>query len=215
MRTAYLSGPGDARRVTVTALAAVALALTGCVVTTEGAADTPTVQPGELDEAGGNPCPEELPIGDDPSGHGFGVEHAAEELPELLEPQEAWVCRYDSEDRATTESGGVVMGWRRAAGPDAVAPETLPALGEALDGLALVPDDQACTADLGPRWMVVYSHDGDLTGVVVDDYGCRRVRLTDDPHHTPPGSDGQEGVVGGILDGGHAVLEALGPVQRG
>src|SRR5690606_1598087 len=52
MRTAYLSGPGDARRVTVTALAAVALALTGCVVTTEGAADTPTVQPGELDEAG-------------------------------------------------------------------------------------------------------------------------------------------------------------------
>jgi hypothetical protein len=26
--------------------------------------------------------------------------------------------------------------------------------------------------------MVVHSHGGDLTGVVVDDYGCRDVRLT-------------------------------------
>ena len=60
--------------------------------------------------------------------------------------------------------------------------------------------------------MVVYAHDGDLTGVVVDDYGCRTVRLTDKPHATPPGADRQEGTVGGTLDGGRAILAALRPV---
>jgi hypothetical protein len=48
------------------------------------------------------------------------------------------------------------------------------------------------------------------TGVVVDDYGCRDVRLTDNPHTTPPGADDQAGTVGGVLDGGAAILEALG-----
>lgn len=58
--------------------------------------------------------------------------------------------------------------------------------------------------------MVAYSHDGDLTGVVVDDYGCRDVRLTDNPHTTPPGADNQVGTVGGVLDDGTAILDALG-----
>lgn len=58
--------------------------------------------------------------------------------------------------------------------------------------------------------MVVYSHAGDLTGVVVDDYGCRDVRLTDNPHVTPPGASDQVGTVGGILDGGATILHALG-----
>jgi hypothetical protein len=48
------------------------------------------------------------------------------------------------------------------------------------------------------------------TGVIVDDYGCRDVRLTDNPHTTPPGADDQDGTVGGVLDGGAAILEALG-----
>lgn len=58
--------------------------------------------------------------------------------------------------------------------------------------------------------MVVSSHDGDLTGAVVDDYGCRDVRLTGDPHATPPGAEGQNGTVAGVVDGGTAVLDALG-----
>lgn len=55
--------------------------------------------------------------------------------------------------------------------------------------------------------MIVYSHSGDLTGVVVDGYGCREVRLTDEPFHTPPGAPHQDGTVGGVLDGGAELLE--------
>ena len=51
---------------------------------------------------------------------------------------------------------------------------------------------------------------GDLTGVVVDDYGCRDVRLSDDPHTTAPGADDQDGAVGGVLAGGTAILDAVG-----
>ncbi|WP_131105794.1 hypothetical protein [Ornithinimicrobium sufpigmenti] len=189
-----------------------ALALTACGATSPAAdVDTPTVQPEQLSEAGGEPCPDELPIGDDPSRHGFGVEHAAEQLPHLLDPQEARVCGYETYDRDTTSNGGLVYGWRLMGKPQPVAPDDLPALRSALDGLSLLSPDQACTADLGPRWLVVYSHDGDLTGVLVDDYGCRNVRLTDDPHSTPPGTSQQGGMVGGLLDGGTAVLDAVEP----
>lgn len=154
-------------RVGVLGVVTLIVALTGCGTSTSGnpGADAPAVRTGELPEVAGEPCPPELPIADDPSGHGFGVEHPA---------------------------------------------ELLPALRSALDNLELLSPDQACTADLGPRWMIVYSHAGDLTGVLVDDYGCRDVRLTDDPHATPPGAVDQDGTVGGLLGGGSAVLEAVG-----
>lgn len=60
-----------------------ALALTGCELpwSSTPTADSPEVRTGELDAADGRPCPQELPIGDDPGGHGFGVEAAAEKLP--------------------------------------------------------------------------------------------------------------------------------------
>lgn len=206
------SGSRIGREVAVLGLATAVLALTGCGVPWSGTAtaDSPTVRPGEMTDAGGQPCPKELPIGDDPSGHGFGVEEAAEELPNLLEPQEAWVCEYNTFDRGTSPGGGSTYGWRLAGQPEPFAPDDLPSLHAALDDLAFVDPGQACTSDLGPRWMVVYTHDGDLTGVVIDDYGCRNVRLTDNPHTTPPGADDQDGTVGGVLNGGAAVLDALG-----
>lgn len=180
--------------------------LTGCTPT----ADDPAVRPNEFTDAGGRPCPKELPIGDDPSGHGFGIEEAADELPALLEPREAWVCQFNTFDVGRAPSGGVIYGWRRAGEPMPVAAADLPDLQAALDELEPADRSRGCTADLGPRWMVVYGHDGDLTGVVVDDYGCRDVRLTDNPHITPPGADDQDGTVGGVLDGGAAILDALG-----
>lgn len=200
------------RTVWAAGAAAALLALTGCEVpwSSTPEADRPEVRPGELEAASGSPCPQELPLGDDPSGHGFGVDQPAQELPTLLEPQDAWVCKYDSYDVGSASSGGRVLGWRLGGEPAPVAAGDLPALQDALDSLALAERDRPCPADLGPRWMVVFSHDGDLTGVVVDDYGCRDVRLTDDPHATPPGAEDQEGAVSGVLDGGAAVLDAVG-----
>jgi len=190
-------------------LATIALALAGCGPTTL-TADTPEIRTSELTDAGGQPCPKRMPIGEDPSGHGFGVEAVADQLPTLLESQEAWVCQYNPFDVDTTSSGGAVYGWRREGQPQPVAAEDLTDLQDALDGLTPADRGGGCTDDLGPRWMVAYSHDGDLTGVVVDDYGCRDVRLTDNPHTTPPGADNQVGTVGGVLDDGTAILDALG-----
>ncbi len=187
-------------------LATAALVLTGCDLpwSSTPTANQPEIRPSELTDAGGRPCAQELPIGDDPSGDGLGTREVADERPSLLEPQEAWVCQYNSFDVGTTASGD------RAGQPEPVPAADLPDLQAALDDLAPADDGGDCTTDLGPRWMVVYSHDGDLTGVVVDDYGCLEVRLTDNPHLTTPGADDQDGTVGGVLDGGAAILDALG-----
>lgn len=98
-------------KVVVLGLGAAVLALSGCQTLSSSLADRPTVRPEEMTDAGGQPCPEDLPLGDDPSGHGFGVERAASQLPNLLEPQEAWLCRYDFFDRDQVGSvGGVFDG---------------------------------------------------------------------------------------------------------
>ena len=187
------------------------LALTGCDLpwSSTPEADKPELRTDELADAGGRPCPTKLPTGEDPSGHGFGTEDPADELPSLLEPQEAWVCQYYTFDAGTTDAGAV-YGWRLEGQPQPVVASDLTDVQHALDDLTPADRSGGCTSDLGPRWMVVYRHDGDLTGVVVDDYGCRDVRLTDDPHTTPPGVDDQDGTVGGVLDGGPAILDALG-----
>ena len=197
-------------------VATAALGLTACGLPWSGTstASAPEVQPDERTDAGDRPCPRELPTGDDPSGHGFGPEDPADERPALLQPQEAWVCQYTTFDAGTTPSGGTRYGWRLEGEPEPIAAADLPGLRAALDDLVPADRRRGCTADLGPRWMVAYSHDGDLTGVVVDDYGCRDVRLTDNPHETAPGVDDQDGTVGGVLDGGAEILAALGIGRR-
>lgn len=200
------------RGVACLSLATALLAVAGCDRSGTGtpAADHPDLRPSELSDADGRPCPKQLPMGEDSSVHGFGTEEVADELPTLLQPKGAWVCQYDTFDAGTTTGGGFVFGWRRVGEPQRIAAADLAGLQRALDNLALADPSGACTDDLGSRWMVVSSHDGDLTGVVVDDYGCREVRLTDDPHATPPGADDQDGTVGGVLAGGTAILDVLG-----
>jgi hypothetical protein len=187
-------------------LAAV-LALTGCDLPWSSAptAKPPVIRPDELSEADGKPCPRMLPDGDD-----LGTDEPANESPSLLEAQKAWVCEYNSFDAATTSTGGTNFGWRRSGRPKPVPAGALTDLQDSLDHLEPADRSDGCNDDLGPRWLVVYSYEGDLTGVLVDDYGCRDVRLTDDPHRTPPGADDQVGTVGGILDGGPAILDSLG-----
>lgn len=194
------------------AVATAVLVLSGCDLpwSSTATAQEPAVRTSELADSGGRPCPQELPISDDPSGHGFGTEKVADELPALLEPQEAWVCTYNFFDVGTSHSGGITYGWRRAGGPETVAAADLPELQSALHDLEPADDSRGCPDDLGPKWMVVFSHDGDLTGVVVDGYGCRDVRLTENPHITPPGADNQDGTVGGVFDGGAEILDVLG-----
>lgn len=197
---------------TFLAVATAVLVLSGCDLpwSSTATAQKPTVRTGELSDAGGRPCPQDLPIGDDPSGHGFGTEKVADELPALLQPQEAWVCTYNFFDVRTSHSGGITYEWRRGGKPETVAAADLPGLQAALDDLEPADDSRGCPDDLGPKWMVVYSHEGDLTGVVVDGYGCRDVRLTENPHITPPGADDQDGTVGGVFDGGAKILSVLG-----
>ncbi len=188
-----------------------ALAAGGCGTpwSTPTAADPP-LHADEAASHAGEVCPTRLPVEDDPGGHGFGTESAAHELPSLLEPETAWVCRYDTVAAGRAPGGGTRYSWDRTGPAQRLDTASTSKLAGVLDQLTLLEGQQSCTADLGPRWMVVYDHAGDLTGVVVDDYGCHDVRLTDEPFSTPPGASGQEGTVEGILGGGADLLDRLG-----
>jgi hypothetical protein len=107
-------------------LACAASLLAGCDLPWSGTAtaNDPEVRPNELTDAAGRPCPPKLPIGDDTSGHGFGTEDVADEVPTLLAPQEAWVCQYNTFDVGTTSDDGAVYGWRRAGHAEPSSPPT-------------------------------------------------------------------------------------------
>lgn len=195
------------------AVLAVAVALVGCGSDSSPEATEPTTPP-SVDAA--TVCPAELPLGDDPDGHGFGTREEADERPSLPTPERAWVCRYDAVDAGESPDGGASFDWVRQGSAEPVAEPAVEELAATLDLVApFEVADRVCPADLGPRWLVVYPHDGGLVGVVVDDFGCREVRLTDDPATTPPGAGERDGTVPGVLDGGTAVLSAVGVGRDG
>ncbi len=155
----------------------------------------------ELAAGDGRPCPTRLPgTGDDV----FGSTDPAGSAPDLPAPDRAWVCTYRLADA-----------WTREGRPQPVPADRLPALAAALDALVPAAGDRVCTEELGPRHLVVLADDAgsgtDLTGVAVDAFGCRDVRLTDDPRTTPPGEPTASGVVPGVLTGPEGLLAALGP----
>ncbi|WP_435741627.1 hypothetical protein [Nocardioides sp. SYSU DS0663] len=174
-------------------------------------APTDPTDPTELAAHDGEPCPEELPQASEET-HGSGTDAPATERPSLPTADEAWVCSYGSETTHRRGDGDAVVRWQRRAEPVVLPTRRLDRVQTALAGLEPPPagEGRACTADFGPRWLLVLSDDGDLTGVVVDDYGCHDVRLTPDPHTVVPGQAEGDGVVAGVLDGGVAVLDALG-----
>lgn len=159
----------------------------------------------ELEEHGGEYCPGPLPLAPKAT-YGFGTEEPATEEPELKAPEIAWVCRYDTTDVSGRGSGGAHLRWDRAGEPVRLTTAQVAALGRIVRSLEPV-EPQGCTDDLGPRYLWSYSSGTDLTGIVVDDYGCGDIRLTDDPFTTVAGSSEQDGVVPGVLAGVPALAD--------
>ena len=172
----------------------------------------PTVD--ELSTHDGDVCPRRLPQNDGDDSD-FGAGQPAESSPSLAPPESAWVCRYDPvEVGQDNRRGGATLRWQRAAGPYRVQPQASADLQGYLRDLSPIDPARVCTMDLGPRWMVVQANAGDLTGVVVDDYGCREVRLTDEPFENPPGSAAQPGTVAGVLEAPDGFLNYLKSIGR-
>lgn len=198
------------RHALLVAVASTTLALlAGCG---EDAEPRRAVGPDELTSHDGVPCPERLPLGEDPGGHGFGTDEPAATAPSLPAPDRAWVCRYTATDAGLGPGGdGVTFRWERDAQPAPVDAAQLAALSEPLGALRPAEQSMMCTSDLGPRWLLALDRGGDLTGVVVDDYGCRAVRLTDDPFATAPGDRGAggDGTVAGVLSAPPELLAGI------
>ncbi|HEX8780796.1 MAG TPA: hypothetical protein VF728_06475 [Nocardioides sp.] len=152
----------------------------------------------ELSAHGRHPCPRRLP---QTEGPGLGTQEPADEAPSLPRAERAWVCEY----------AATAPGWPREGPPREVTGEALDALAERVAALRPADGMRVCTEELGPRWMLVLSRSGDLTGVVVDGYGCRDVRLTDEPFTTVAG----EGAVEGVLTGPADLLPLLEEVSAG
>jgi hypothetical protein len=164
----------------------------------------------ELDAHDGEVCPTGLPERADP-GYGFGNEDAAHQVPSLAAPDQAWVCFYDPFEAGPGPGGsGHELGWQRNGLAREVPAADLARLHDLFERFETLDDEERiCTYDLGPRWMLVYAVENDLTGVIVDDYGCHDVRLTDEPFVTPPGDATQTGTVSGVLEAPAELLELL------
>lgn len=176
-------------------LAALAL-VAGCGTGTDGAREAPPAErPDELGAHDGEPCPDRLPGKD-----AFGPSDPAPEAPDLSAPERAWVCVYALRDDNR---------WVRDGRPVEASTGAMPGLADALDGLEPAPADRACTSDLGWRYLLVWSRGGDLTAAAVDSFGCREVRLSDDPHVTPLGEATSGGTVPGVLLAADGLLEAV------
>ncbi|MDN4173781.1 hypothetical protein QWY28_12540 [Nocardioides sp. SOB77] len=196
-------------------LAAWLLAATSaCAGGAEEPEQVSTASVDELSDHGGRACPERLAQADDES-HGFGTDAPATEVPDLSGADRAWVCTYRGVlDHRQPRGGGAVYRWERLDRPQSLTGSRSEAVEQALAGVAPYDDgERLCTADLGPRHVLVLAHGRDLTGVVVEGYGCRDVRLTDDPFTTVPGEGDQGRAVPGVLGGGGDLLDAVG-VER-
>ena len=198
------------RRVAIS-VATVAL-LSSCGESTgEDAAIDPSTDPvDELAMHSGQFCPARLPRASQET-YGFGTDERATSLPALPAFDEVWLCSYETQDIAPQGADGAWYEWVMTGSPEKLNSDQVDSLSAALDELSLIEDgDFACTAELGPRYLVSAAWERDLTGVVIDDYGCGSVRLTDDPFVTIPGDASQPGTVDGVLQAPDGLLAILG-----
>ncbi len=204
-------------------LAAALLALTllaGCSdddsgsATDAGSSDEPTPTATDSPTRPDDPqCPGGLPMGEG-TDLGLGTEEPADAPPPAFDtPTAAWVCPYALDDEVT--SADTEARWV-GDGPGRFVPEgRLPALTESLSELTPAEAARTCSLDLGGRLLLVLPREDGLTGIVVDDFGCGDVRMTDDPYSTTAlGEKDGDGTVAGVLTGPpslHAILEVVVP----
>lgn len=199
----------------MTATGALAVTVTAGILAGCGSGGSATGSgsgPATVDEVAahdGRVCPQRLPAREDPDEE-FGTHEPADSAPSLLTPESGWVCRYDLIDvRPEPDGDGPRAGWVLQGPARAVDPARLRVIERHLAELVPAERDRLCPADLGPRWLLVYSHGNDLTGAVLDDFGCQDVRLTDEPFHTVPGDAAHGGAVPGVLKSPSGLLKEL------
>ena len=203
------------RRSGLAVMAASVLALSAC---SSGpwevaVADPGSIAAGELSEHGGEPCPAALPPSSDE--HGLGISSSAIRTPAPMTFDAAWLCEYVTDDGTLQEDGnGMTFGWVRQGAPVEFSEAGLDSLADVLATIAPPEDAEgmACTSDLGPRYLVVTASGEDLTGIAIDDFGCRWVRLTEDPHVTAPG-ESQE-LPAGFLLGEYEIVSQIQAAAR-
>ena len=156
----------------------------------------------------GQACPKRLVRG--------GEVDEAEAAPSMPGFDAAWICVYQPTEAGPGPGGdGTSWVWVREGRAREVRAAHLPGLERSLGELVPAKGDRLCTADLGRQLMLVGVKEGDLIGVVVDDFGCHDVRLTDEPFETAPGEARQPGTVPGILQGPRDFTEDLDAAYAG
>lgn len=168
-----------------------------------------------------DPCPTFL-VADGRTRSGFGPVTPSPGAPALPAPDAAYLCRYLPEEPPRGTGGGYRWGSDLCCEAVALTPAELARLTQELEGLA---PGRSCRADdvlltrprrvAGPRYLLTLRSGADLTGVVLDDFGCGHVRLTDDPFELEPGTHrGSGGVRPGVLRTPGDLVDRLGEALR-
>lgn len=188
-------GSGNRRRRTglLVTIGFVALGSSSCSNASEEVSGPAGEPRAEFADHGGELCPEALPTES-------AADAYASSAPQLFDPERAWTCAYE------LRSGT----WERVSRPRMLDEQDVETLRSVVQRLAPFEDDQGrnCPLDLGPRVLLAYTHGDDLTGLVMDRFGCHALRLTDEPFTTPPGEPTQEGTVRGALQTPDELLSA-------
>lgn len=169
---------------------------------------TPTTPAGTTEPAAAAPdCPEGLRDANGKKGKPATV--PATTLPQLGEVEGAWLCTYVPTHGGPKDKTGKGYTWVLDGKRTDVPADSLAAVGESLDGLAVPKPNQPCTMELGPRdLLLVRTAEGDV-GVQVDRFGCHDVRLTSAPGEALAGTTTDLGTVTGVLAPGDALVKLI------
>lgn len=149
----------------------VPFALTSCGG--DDSSRTPVVT--DSDQVGARPevCPKQLPE--------FSLPRAATAVPTIPEPDEGWICRYGSVDAGSAPDGSTEFNWALTDPAKSVPVERLDTLLAETEYLKPAALSGACTADIGPIYLLMTVSGSDTLGLIANDYGCRVVSFTPDP----------------------------------